>query len=154
MDDRAAARFDASDLVQQTCLSVYKRIVQFDGEEPAQFAAWLRRIHERNVRNAMRDQLHSEKRDIDREERRADGDVLAARQSTPSQRAARNEESARLVSAIGLLPADEAEALRRRYLEGQSLAEAAAAMGLGKEALAWLLSRAMRNVKRRLSGGP
>ena len=53
LDDRAAGRLDASDLVQQTCLSVHKQIADFDGQDAAQFAAWLRQIHERNVRNAV-----------------------------------------------------------------------------------------------------
>ena len=148
LDDRAAARIDASDLVQQTCLSVHKQIAEFDGKDPAQFAAWLRQIHERNVRNAVRDQLHAGKRDITREERLADRDVHAAGHATPSQHAVRNEESARLAKAIAQLPDDEREALRRRYLEGESLAEVGTAMGLTKDALVWLMKRAMKNVKR------
>ena len=55
LDDRAAARIDASDVVQQTCLSVHKQITEFDGHDDAQFAAWLRQIHERNIRNAARE---------------------------------------------------------------------------------------------------
>lgn len=148
LDDRAAARIDASDLVQQTCLSVHKQIAEFDGKDPAQFAAWLRQIHERNVQNAVRDQLHAGKRSIEREERLADRDVHAARQTTPSQHVVRNEESQRLAQAIAELAEDEQEALRRRYLEGQSLAEVGEAMGLTKDALVWLMRRAMKNVKR------
>lgn len=150
LDDRAAGRLDASDLVQQTCLSVHKQIAEFDGKDAAQFAAWLRQIHERNVLNAVRDQLHAGKRDIGREERLADRDVHAAGQATPSQQVVRNEESERLARAILQLPDDEQEALRRRYLEGQSLAEVAAAMGLTKDGLVWLMKRGMKNVKRSL----
>ena len=150
LDDRAAGRLDASDLVQQTCLSVHKQIAEFDGKDAAQFAAWLRQIHERNVRNAVRDQLHAGKRDISREERLADRDVHAAGQATPSQQFVRNEESERLARAILQLPEDEQEALRRRYLEGQSLVEVAAAMGLTKDGLVWLMKRGMRNVKQHL----
>ena len=148
LNDRAAARIDASDLVQQTCLSVHKQIAQFDGKDAAQFAAWLRQIHERNVRNAVRDQLHAGKRAISREERLADRDVHAAGQATPSQHVVRNEEARRLARAIAQLPEDEQEALRRRYLEGQSLAEVGSAMGLTKDGLVWLMKRGMKNVKR------
>jgi RNA polymerase sigma-70 factor (ECF subfamily) len=88
LDDRAAARLDASDIVQQTCLSVHKQITEFEGQDPAQFAAWLRQIHERNIRNAARNQLHAGKRAIDREKRVSDGDVHAARQATASQQVA------------------------------------------------------------------
>ena len=148
LDDRAAGRLDASDLVQQTCLSVHKQIAEFNGEDPAQFAAWLRQIHERNVRNAVRDQLRPGKRAVSREEHLADRDVHAAGQTTPSQHVVRNEEARRLARAIAQLPEDEQEALRRRYLEGQSLAEVGSAMGLTKDGLVWLMKRAMKNVKR------
>jgi RNA polymerase sigma-70 factor (ECF subfamily) len=150
LDDRMGRRIDASDLVQQTCLSVHKQIGEFVGQDAAQFAAWLRQIHERNIRNAVRDQLHTEKRAINREEHLPDGDVHAIRQTTPSQHVVRREESAVLAKAIAQLVEDEREALRRRYLEGQSVAEIAAAMGLSKDALARLFKRAMKNVKRQL----
>jgi RNA polymerase sigma-70 factor (ECF subfamily) len=150
LDDRVARRIDASDVVQQTCLSVHKQIAEFVGQDAAQFAAWLRQIHERNIRNVVRDQIHAEKRDVSREERLADGDAHAIRQTTPSQHVARREDSVRLANAIGKLVDDEREALRRRYLEGQSVAEIAAAMDLSKDALARLFKRAMKNVKRHL----
>src|SRR5688500_2620695 len=37
LDGPLGARLDASDLVQQTCLSVWGRIAQFDGHDPAAF---------------------------------------------------------------------------------------------------------------------
>jgi RNA polymerase sigma-70 factor, ECF subfamily len=151
LDDRVGRRIDASDLVQQTCLSVHKQIGEFVGKDAAQFAAWLRQIHERNIRNAVRDQLHTEKRAINREERLPDGDAHAIRQTTPSQHVMRREESVELAQAISQLVDDEREALRRRYLEGQSVAEIAAAMGLSKDSLGRLFKRAMKNVKRHLS---
>jgi RNA polymerase sigma-70 factor, ECF subfamily len=104
LDDRAAGRIDASDLVQQTCLSVHRQITEFDGHDPAQFAAWLRQIHERNIRNAARDQLHADKRAIDREKRVSDAEAYAARQTSPSQHVVRSEESARLARAIAHFP--------------------------------------------------
>jgi RNA polymerase sigma-70 factor, ECF subfamily len=150
LDDRAAARLDASDIVQQTCLSVHKQITEFEGQDSAQFAAWLRQIHERNIRNAARNQLHAGKRAIDREKRVSDGDVHAARQATASQQVVRSEESARLTRAIALLPPDEQEALRRRYLDGESMVQIAAAMGLTKDALIWLMKRAMTSLREHL----
>jgi RNA polymerase sigma-70 factor (ECF subfamily) len=151
LDDRAAARLDASDIVQQTCLSVHKQITEFEGQDPAQFAAWLRQIHERNIRNAARNQLHAGTRAIDREKRVSDGDVHAARQATASQQVVRSEESARLTRAIALLPPDEQEALRRRYLDGESMVEIAAAMGVTKDALIWLMKRAMTSLREHLA---
>lgn len=150
LDDRMGRRIDASDLVQQTCLSVHKQIGEFVGKDAAQFLAWMRQIHERNIRNAVRDQLHAGKRAIGREEAMADVDAHAIRQTTPSQYVARREESAQLATAISHLVEDEREALRRRYLEGESVAEISKAMGLSKDALGRLFKRAMKNVKRHL----
>jgi RNA polymerase sigma-70 factor (ECF subfamily) len=151
LDDRAAARIDASDVVQQTCLSVHKRITEFEGHNDDQFVAWLRQIHERNIRNAARDLLHAGKRAIDREQRVGDAAVHAARQTTASQHAVRSEESVRLARAIAELPQDEQEALRRRYLDGQPMTEIASAMGLTKDALIWLMKRAMAKLRQNLS---
>src|SRR5437879_1725724 len=60
-------RIDASDLVQQTCLSVFQNIIDFDGIDPAQFNAWVRKIHERNIQNAIRDQMQAQRRAVQRE---------------------------------------------------------------------------------------
>jgi RNA polymerase sigma-70 factor (ECF subfamily) len=150
LDDRAAARIDASDVVQQTCLSVHKQIADFDGTDDAQFAAWLRQIHERNIHNAARE-FRAGKRAIDREKRGSDADAFAARQATPSQVVVRSEESARLARAIAQLPPDEQEALRRRYLDGETMVEIAAGMGLTKDALLWLMRRAMTSLRQHLA---
>ena len=152
LDDRVAARIDASDIVQQTCLSVHKQITEFEGNDDAQFAAWLRQIHERNIRNAARNLLHAGKRAIDREKRVSDAEAYAARQTTASQHAVRSEESARLAQAIAQLPQDEQEALRRRYLDGESMVEIATGMGLTKDALVWLMKRAMASLRQHLAG--
>jgi RNA polymerase sigma-70 factor (ECF subfamily) len=150
LDDRAAGRIDASDVVQQTCLSVHRLILKFDGQDPAQFVAWLRQIHENNIRNAARNQLHAAKRDVDREKRVPDADVYSDRRATPSQFVVRNEESDRLASAIEKLPPDEREALERRYLNDESMTDIAAAMGLTRSALVWLMNRAMTNLRKHL----
>ena len=49
MGSELAARVDPSGIVQQTCLSVFNRIQQFQGHEIAQFMAWVREIHTHNV---------------------------------------------------------------------------------------------------------
>jgi RNA polymerase sigma-70 factor, ECF subfamily len=151
LDDRAAGRIDASDLVQQTCLSVHKQITAFDGHDAAQFAAWLRQIHERNIRNAARNQLHAGKRAIDREKRVSEAEAYVARQTSPSQHVVRSEESVRLAQAISQLPHDEQEALRRRYIDGESMVEIAASMGLTKDALIWLMKSAMTSLRQNLA---
>jgi RNA polymerase sigma-70 factor (ECF subfamily) len=149
LDSRLDARLDASDLVQQTCLSVHKKIAEFDGHEPAQFVAWLRQVHERNIQNAVRDQ-QADKRAAEREVRLGDVDPRDPLQATPSQRVIRGEESDRLARALDQLPRDEREALRLRYLEGRTLAQVADEMGLTRDALVWLMKRGMKRLKANL----
>ena len=48
------ARLDASDVVQRTCLTVQAAIGEFRGQTAGQFLAWLRQIHEGNVRKTLR----------------------------------------------------------------------------------------------------
>ena len=151
---RAAARLDASDMVQQTCLSVHRKIAEFDGGDPAQFAAWLRQIHERNITNALRDQLQTQKRAQGREEQLSDGEELLARQTSPSGQAMRKEDTTRLARVLAQLPDDERQALQLRYFEGRTLAEICAEMGLTRDALVWLMSRAMKTMKSHLSENP
>ena len=150
LNPRIAARIDASDVVQQTCLSIHKRIAEFEGDDAAQFVAWLRQVHERNIQNVVRDQLHTQKRAAGRDEPLADRDVQGLRQSSPSRRAMRGEDAVRLSRALAHLLADEQQALRLRYLEGRTLTEVCETMDLTKDALVWLMKRAMKHMRGRL----
>jgi len=147
LDSLVAARLDASDLVQQTCLSVHRQIGEFSGDHPAQFVAWLRQVHERNLRNVIRDQLHTQKRSPSREQSLDDLQLPGPEQPTPSVQAMHAEERSRLAAAIAQLPPDEQEALRLRYLEGCSLVETAERMQLTRDALLWLMKRALRRMR-------
>ena len=149
IDSRLHARLDASDLVQQTCLSVHKRIEEFQGDDVPQFLAWLRQVHDHNIQNALRDQLRAGKRNAGREERLGERE-LQRDQATPSQIAVQNEETARLSQAIGQLPADEQQVLRLRYLDGRTLEEVSREMGLTRDAVVWLMKRGMKQVRRTL----
>ncbi len=52
------ARVDPSDIVQHTWWSAFRAFPKFEGDVDA-FVGWLRKIHERNLRDAVRDQ-HAE----------------------------------------------------------------------------------------------
>lgn len=142
-------RLDGSDIVQQTCLSVHKQIGEFVGTEPAEFVAWLRQIHERNIRNAARNQLQVQKRAVDREEAREQHDV-AGHETTPSQIVMRDEEASRLRAAMQHLPDDEREAVRLRYFENWTLQQIGEHLGLNSDAVVWLMKRSMKHLKEHL----
>ena len=62
------ARVDESDLVQQTCLSAYRDFGRSPREDGGQFEAWLVKIHQRNIQDAIRDHAILAKRAVSREE--------------------------------------------------------------------------------------
>jgi len=66
---------------------------------------------------------------------------LAAEQSSPSQRAARNEEALRLAEALERLPEAQREALVLQHRQGWSLAQIGEHLGRSPEAVA--MSRAL-----------
>jgi RNA polymerase sigma-70 factor (ECF subfamily) len=144
---RLKARVDASDIVQQTCLSVFRQIGEFQGQDAAQFAAWVRQIHERNIQNAVRDQLRTQKRGDGLEERLAGQDIGAAGQATPSCHAMRQEDNLQLAKALERLPVDERDVLRLRYLEGQTLVQVGEELGLTKDAVVWLMQKGMKRLR-------
>jgi RNA polymerase sigma-70 factor (ECF subfamily) len=149
LDQNLAARLDASDLVQQTCLSILGRLPQFDGGDEAQFIAWLRTIHEHNIADAIRDHLRTAKRAAGREVS-LDAEQLAAqlRASSPSQRVLVGESAARLAAALAELPDDQREAVRLRYLEGRSLAEIAGRTSRSVVAAAGLVKRGLIQLRK------
>jgi RNA polymerase sigma-70 factor, ECF subfamily len=125
---RLAGRLDESDAVQQTCLSAHRNFHQFRGRYAGEFVVWLRRIHELNLRNVLRDQLDAGKRAADREQPLAEVQPLDDGPS-PTRRAILDEQAVMLSRALEKLPEHQAEAVRLRYLEGLSLADIAARMG-------------------------
>jgi RNA polymerase sigma-70 factor (ECF subfamily) len=149
LDQNLAARLDASDLVQQTCLSVLGRLPQFDGRDEAQFIAWLRTVHENNIRDAIREHLQTAKRAAGREVSVTPEDLAARlRASSPSQRVLVGESAAELAAALLELPPDQREAVRLRYLEGRSLAEIAERMERSVVAAAGLVKRGLIQLRK------
>ena len=139
-------RIDGSDIVQQTCLSVHKQIGGFIGNDPAEFVAWLRLIHERNIHNATRDQLQAQKRAAGREEALEHAD-FAGWQTPPSQIVMRDEAATQLKQAIQHLPEDQREVVQLRYFNDWSVTQIAEHLGLTPDAVAWRLKRGMKSMK-------
>jgi RNA polymerase sigma-70 factor (ECF subfamily) len=158
LDPRLRGKLDASSVVQQTLLEAYQARGQFRGTTEAEEAAWLRQILARNLANEVRDRLR-DKRDVRREQsleaaveessRRLEG-WLAAEQSSPSERAERQEQGVRLAVALAGLPEAQREALTLHHLEGRSLEEVARAVGRSREAVAGLIKRGLRQLRERL----
>ena len=139
-------RVDASDIVQVTWWSAFRGFPRFEGDVDA-FVGWLRNIHDRNLRDAVRDQ-HAGKRAIRLEA--APSAVLPmapAKITSPSQKLVRIEEQENMEACLALLPAAQKEALRLRYYDGLSIAVIVERMGRSETAVAGLLKRGLSGLR-------
>jgi RNA polymerase sigma-70 factor (ECF subfamily) len=155
---RLQGKFDASDVVQQTLLEAHAKRDQFSGDDEAAWMAWLRQVLAHNLADALR-AFGQAKRDVAREQSLEDAihessvrleALLAAKQSTPSMRAERHEEAARLVEVLATLPEDNREALVMHYCQGMRLAEIARQLGRSPAAVAGLLKRGLKQLRSQL----
>ena len=155
MDPRLRSKVDDSDLVQQTLMAAHRAIGEFRGTTSEEMAAWLRQILARNLTHAVRD-AHREKRDVKREQSleallsesssRLEG-WLADEQSSPSQRAQRNEHMLRVANALEELPAAQRDAIALHYWQGWSPTEIAVHLDRTPAAVAGLLVRGLKKLR-------
>jgi RNA polymerase sigma-70 factor (ECF subfamily) len=152
-------QLDPSDLVQQTLLQAHQHRAQFRGRSEPELAAWLRTILANNLAGAVR---RSGRRQRDMAlERSLEADLaasssrleawLADDQSSPSEQAMRHERLRGLAEALAQLPEDQRQAVELHHLKGWTLPEVAHEMGRSKEAVAGLLFRAIKKLRRLLA---
>ena len=136
-------------MVQQTLLEAHQAPVAV--ASTGDLAAWLRRLLANNLADEVRKAL-AQKRDVEREQSLEASlagssarleSLLAADQSSPSQRAERNEDLLRLAAALEQLPESQRVAVELHYLRGWPLADIAAHLDRGKSAVAGLLHRGL-----------
>ena len=152
MDGRLAGRIDASDVVQQTCLSAIKRFTEFEGDCGDDLAGWLYRIHERNLIDAARHHLEAQRRTVIKEAGEDENNRAEPFELTsPSQRIMRGEQAAKLSRAISQLPLEQAQAIRLKHLDCWSLKEVASHMKKTERAVAGLLQRGLETLRDRLT---
>jgi RNA polymerase sigma-70 factor, ECF subfamily len=148
-------RLDPSDIVQLTLLRAVEGLGQFRGKTDAELLAWLRQILARTLANLARDHGRA-RRDIgiersleqslEHSSARLDA-WLASKHSSPSHRAKRNEQSARLVQALASLPVAQREALLLKHCQGWSLAEIGRHLGRTPTAVASLIQRGLHRLR-------
>ncbi|MAG92199.1 MAG: hypothetical protein CMJ48_00390 [Planctomycetaceae bacterium] len=155
IDEKLGIRIDASDVVQQTCLSAIRKFPTFDGAHRAQLLAWLKQIHRNNIVDTIRRHKSVEKRDLAREERFRDSQPDAAQVAdqlgvTPSQKAMRGELDSKLDALLADLPADQQTVVRMRYFEKRAFREIAEQLGRSEDAVAGLLKRGLDGLRRKM----
>lgn len=150
-------KFDASDVVQQTCLEVFNAITRFEWKTESEFHAWLTTILQRNVSNLMR--THSaQRRDLRREfpleanENEASllWHEMPDGSSGPASKIIRGEAALRLAEALTHLTEGQRTAVRMRFLEGCKLAEIADYMEITPPSVTRLIDRGIESLRKYL----
>jgi RNA polymerase sigma-70 factor (ECF subfamily) len=155
LDARLRGKLDPSDVVQQMLLRATRGFGDLTSQEPNVLGAWLRRILARTLADVQRD-LMRDKRDVGREQSleaemgrssaRLEG-ILAADQSSPSERAERNEQVLRLADALIELPDDMREAVVLKHCQGRTLAQIAEQQSRTVAAVASSLRRGLERLR-------
>jgi RNA polymerase sigma-70 factor (ECF subfamily) len=160
---RLQGKADPSDLVQEAFLKAHRHFDQFRGEHEAELVAWLRQILATTLANHVRHYFGRKRRDVrleqeltaelDASSRVLDGGLLA-RDSSPSQQAARHEQAVRLADALDRLPPGHRQVLVLRHLEGLTFPDVALRMGRSLGSVEKLWVRALARLRRALEELP
>jgi RNA polymerase sigma-70 factor (ECF subfamily) len=158
---RLQAKLDASDVVQQALLQAHEGRDRFRGRTEAEWMAWLRTILANSLAAAAR-RFATEARELSRERSleaelelsssRLEG-LLAADQTSPSERAVRCEELLRLARALARLPEDQRRVVELHHLKGLPVAEVAGQVGRTRPAIVGLLFRGLKKLRELLRDG-
>jgi len=159
IDTRYRGKFDESDIVQQVLLEAVRDFPQFRGDTEAEFTAWLRKILAHVLAHEFRRYRGTQKRDISQEvsldqtlQRSSQrlNEMLAASISSPSHRAARNEQEVLLADVLARMPADYRDVIVLRNLEGLSHEEVASRLGKNVGAVRMLWVRALGRLREQI----
>ncbi len=153
------AKFDESDIVQETLADAQKHLGAFRGQSEAELLSWLRKMLTRNTIDAIR-RLRSRKRDVANELRlqrtrrwsgRSTNISLRAEQTSPSGRVAGNEQLQQMQVAIEALPEAQRLAIQLHHLQGMTLAQVALQLNRSPAAVAGLLHRGLCALQKSVS---
>ena len=160
---RLQGKVDPADVVQETFLHAVRDFAQFRGATDQELAGWLRQILAARLADLVRRFCGSQRRDV-RLEQALEVELnhssqvldhgLVSPLSSPSQQAARHEQSTRLAQALERLPEAYRDVLVLRHLEESDFAEVSRRMGRSVEAVKKLWARALVRLRRSLGGGP
>jgi RNA polymerase sigma-70 factor (subfamily 1) len=145
------------DILQQTYISAFRRIDQFEPRTPQALLAWLKKIADHRLLDELKAQTRKKRGG---QQRSAIGptdaqcssmmdlvDMLSDGGRTASQVIARQEAIHAIQIGIAGLPADQQLAVRLHLIEGKSLAETAEAMDRTAGSVSALIYRAKENLR-------
>lgn len=141
---------DAEDVMQVTYLEAFLQAQQLRGRDTAAFVAWLRRIAENNLRDAIKELSRKKRPDPGQRVHAPPGEnsyvalveLLGQTTTTPSRHAARGELSGMMSAVLERLPTDYRAVIRMYDLEGRGVDEVATELGRSSGAVHMLRARA------------
>ena len=133
---------DAEEVVQDTFLNAYRGLAQY--QEMAKFKNWLAEIARNRARSWLRKQR------IDTVPIDEVSEYTLATQDLPDEQLIRREQRELIRRAMGTLSEKDRDIARAYYLDGASYDELTRAHGLSYKAIAFRLSRAKRQLSKRL----
>lgn len=139
-------RISPSDVMQETCILAFARHADFEDRGDGSFAAWMRAIADRKLREEVRRHNGASKRSAGREVTRGerpDTALFRGRGRSPSSAAMESEESLRVRAAMQRLREDDRTVLHLTLERGLTLREAAERMGRSRDAAKKLYGRAL-----------
>jgi RNA polymerase sigma-70 factor (ECF subfamily) len=149
---------EPADVMQVTYLEAFIRINKFDLERSDAFEAWLRRIAQNNLKDAIRGlerQKQPQPRNRVRPPKYEDSlvglyNLLGTASATPSRSVGRREMCVLLDDAINALPPRYAQVIRLYDLECRPIAEVADELGKSTGAVHMLRARAHDRLREQL----
>lgn len=155
MDRRLAARFDASDVVQEALADASQQLDSYLRDRPLPFYPWLRHFAWERLVDLHRRHVGARRRSVDREEARpgsdpsvvALADRLVGSGTSPSRRLIRAELLERVRVALGELSPRDREILEMRHLEQLTAGEIAAVLWTTPGAIRTRLVRALEKLR-------
>jgi len=157
-DARWQGKLDLSGVVQQTLLEAYQDGEKLADATDAQKAAWLKRALANNLGDELR-KLTTARRDagrerslqvaLDQSHSRLER-LLPDAHGTPSKEAVRAERGVELAQALAALPEAQRQVIELHHLQGHTLVQVAEMLGTTKPAVAGLLHRGLKTLRRLL----
>ena len=154
---RLQGKVDPSDVIQEVFLDAHRYFPTFRGTGEAQFALWLREILAGTLANTVRRYLGTKARDVRLEQGLAadlghSSVALAGLpvdpRSSPSQQAARVEQTLLVAEALGRLPEDYQTVIVLRHLEGLTFPQVAERMGRSVDSVEKLWLRGLTRLRK------
>ncbi len=157
MDAAIRARFEAEDILQHVYSQVFRQMDRFQGTDPDSFLNWALTILDHALIDAWR-ACHRQMRDVARDYRAMHGgnadsycnllDQVCAESHSPSRIIRKDEAIDALAICVTKLSERHRRVIQLRFLEGLSVADAAARLNTTPAAVLAATRRALNELRR------